>query len=89
MIVYCGKLFIFVETKHKTMILHASKSIEGQELDIVVNYDRTSNEVIEVIEICINKVDVSPTLCHLGADFRILEHFEWQGIYANHINQFK
>jgi len=64
-------VFIFVETKQKTMTLSASTTVGGQELDIVVNYDTTERSIVEVLEICINKVDVSPSLCELGADDRL------------------
>ncbi len=54
------------------MTLSASKSVCGQELDIVVDYDPKEREVVDILEICINKVDVSPTLLHFGAEDAIL-----------------
>lgn len=70
------------------MTLSASTTVGGQELDIVVNYDPTERSIVEVLEICINKVDVSPSLCELGADDKLLDCFDWNEIYHDHLNRF-
>lgn len=70
------------------MTLSASKTVGGQDIDIVVNYDPKEKEVVEVLEICINKVDVSPSLSELGAEDTFIDIFDWADIYHDHINQF-
>lgn len=70
------------------MILSASTSVCGQELDIVVNYDPKEDEIVEILEICINKVDVSPTLISLGIENSVLDCIDWNEIYHDHINRF-
>ena len=72
----------------KHMTLSASKSVCGQELDIVVDYDPKEREILEVLEICINKVDVSPTLLHFGMEDAILDCIDWHEIYHDQLNQF-
>lgn len=69
------------------MILSASKTVGGQDIDIVVNYDPKEKEVVEVLEICINKVDVSPTLSELGAEDTFLDCFDWSDIYFETKNE--
>lgn len=69
------------------MILSASTTVGGQDIDIVVNYDPTERSIVEVIEICINKVDVSPSLCELGADDKFLDFFDWADIYFETKNE--
>lgn len=69
------------------MILSASKTVGGQDIDIVVNYDPTEREVTEVLEICINKVDVCLTLSELGAEDKFIDIFDWADIYFETKNE--
>jgi len=70
------------------MILSASTTVGGQELDMVVNYNHAEGTIEEVLEICINKVDVAPTLLELGLDDKILDCIDWPAIYYDQLNQF-
>jgi hypothetical protein len=70
----------------KHMILSASTTVGGQEIDIVVNYNHGEGTIEEVLEICINKVDVSPSLIELGADDKILDCIDWADLYYEQKN---